>query len=63
MLKSLSVSISSPSSGGFFLKTFVCIRKDYNLILKERIESYKRVQETGEKIKFPTPAWYKYECF
>lgn len=43
----------------FFTRTFGCVRKVYNLMLNDRIESYKRHQNTGEKIKFPTPAGYK----
>ncbi|MEI2395783.1 helix-turn-helix domain-containing protein, partial [Paenibacillus phytohabitans] len=44
-----------------FAKTFGCVRKVYNLMLHDRIESYQKNQETGEKIKFPTPAQYKNE--
>ncbi|WP_445322034.1 IS200/IS605 family element RNA-guided endonuclease TnpB [Paenibacillus sp. FSL M7-0420] len=44
-----------------FAKTFGCVRKVYNLMLHDRIESYKTHQDTGEKIKFPTPAQYKHE--
>ena len=43
----------------FFAKTFGCVRKVYNLMLNDRIESYTKNQETGEKIKFKTPAQYK----
>ncbi|NUU74620.1 IS200/IS605 family element RNA-guided endonuclease TnpB [Paenibacillus xylanilyticus] len=45
----------------FFIKTFGCVRKVYNLMLNDRIESFKRSQESGEKIKLPTPARYKKE--
>lgn len=44
-----------------FEKTFGCVRKVYNLMLSDRIETYKRHLKTGEKIKLPTPAKYKLE--
>jgi len=45
----------------FFAKSFGCVRKVYNLMLNDRIESYTKSRETGESIKFPTPAQYKNE--
>lgn len=45
----------------FFIKSFGCVRKVYNLMLNDRIKSYNKEQETGEKVKLPTPACYKKE--
>lgn len=45
----------------FFAKTFGCVRKVYNLMLNDRIEGYERSKDTGEKMKYPTPAQYKQE--
>ena len=43
----------------FISKTFGCVRLVYNLILNDRIKSYKENKEDIKKIKYPTPAKYK----
>ncbi|SDX39867.1 transposase, IS605 OrfB family [Listeria ivanovii subsp. londoniensis] len=46
----------------FFAKTFGCVRKVYNLMLYDRIQSYQKSQKVSKgKITFPTPAQYKKE--
>jgi hypothetical protein len=43
----------------FISKTFGCVRLVYNLMLNDRIKSYKEQKENIKKIKYPTPAKYK----
>lgn len=46
----------------FFAKSFGCVRLVYNLMLADRIASYKESQTNIDKaIKYPTPAQYKQE--
>jgi len=45
----------------FFNKTFGCVRFIYNKMLNHRIQSYEKHKDSGEKIKYPTPAQYKSE--
>ncbi len=62
MLKAFKYRLyPSDQQAEFFAKSFGCVRKVYNLMLNDRIESYKKNRGTGEKIKFPTPAQYKNE--
>ncbi|CAM4217632.1 IS200/IS605 family element RNA-guided endonuclease TnpB [Paenibacillus typhae] len=62
MLKAFKYRLyPSDSQADFFMRSFGCVRKVYNLMLNDRIESYKKHRETGEKIKLPTPAQYKNE--
>ena len=42
-----------------FAKTFGCARKIWNLMLDDRIHSYKQYQEDATPIKDTTPAMYK----
>lgn len=47
----------------FFVKTFGCVRKVYNLMLDERIKAYEEIKkDSSKKMTFPTPAKYKEEC-
>lgn len=44
----------------FLAKSFGCVRKVYNLMLDERIQTYKKSkQTTSPPPKLPTPAKYK----
>jgi len=43
----------------FFIKSFGCVRKVYNLMLDDRKKSYEEYKSTGIKTKYPTPAKYK----
>lgn len=46
----------------YFAKTFGCSRLIYNLMLADRIKSYKENKELDiKKVKYPTPAQYKKE--
>ena len=45
----------------FFIKSFGCVRKVYNLMLDDRKKSYEEYKSTGTKTKYPTPAKYKEE--
>lgn len=45
----------------FFIKSFGCVRKAYNLMLDDREKSYEEYKSTGTKTKYPTPAKYKEE--
>ena len=45
----------------FFIKTFGCVRKVYNLMLDDRKKAYEEYKTTGIKTKYPTPAKYKKE--
>ncbi|STX11191.1 transposase, IS605 OrfB family [Kurthia zopfii] len=46
----------------FFVKTFGCVRKVYNLMLDERMKNYEESKlDVSKKQKFPTPAKYKTE--
>lgn len=46
----------------YFAKTFGCVRLTYNLMLADRIKSYKKSKDLDiKKIKYPTPAQYKKE--
>ena len=48
---------STPEQKIFFAKTFGCCRKVYNLMLADRIKSYKETKKFGNQ----TPAMYKKE--
>ena len=43
----------------FFIKSFGCVRKVYNLMLDDREKAYEEYKSTGTKTKYPTPAKYK----
>ena len=43
----------------FFVKSFGCVRKVYNLMLDDRKQDYEEYKITGIKTKYPTPAKYK----
>ena len=43
----------------FFVKSFGCVRKVYNLMLDDRKKSYEEYNSRGIKTKYPTPAKYK----
>ncbi|EMF0296039.1 transposase [Enterococcus hirae] len=44
----------------FFAKSFVCVRKVYNLMLDDRMKAYKETRkDSSKKMSFPTPAKYK----
>ena len=45
----------------FFIKSFGCVRKVYNLMLDDRKKAYEEYKTTGIKTKYPTPAKYKKE--
>lgn len=45
----------------YFSKTFGCVRFIYNKMLEDRIKLYEESKEKSERIKYPTPAQYKYE--
>ena len=45
----------------FFIKSFGCVRKVYNLMLDDREKAYEEYKLTGIKTKYPTPAKYKEE--
>ena len=45
----------------FFIKSFGCVRKVYNLMLDDRKKSYEEYKSAGIKTKHPTPAKYKEE--
>ena len=45
----------------FFIKSFGCVRKVYNLMLDDRKKAYEEYKSTGIKTKYPTPAKYKKE--
>ena len=45
----------------FFVKSFGCVRKVYNLMLDDRKKAYEEYKLTGIKSKYPTPAKYKEE--
>ena len=46
----------------FFAKTFGCVRKVYNLMLKKKKKAYEEVKNApSKKMIFPTPAKYKKE--
>lgn len=43
----------------FFIKSFGCVRKVYNLMLDDREKAYEEYKSTGTKTKYPTSAKYK----
>lgn len=44
----------------FFIKSFGCVRKVYNLMLEDRINGYEETKDdSSKKRSFPTPAKYK----
>ncbi|RRQ93704.1 IS200/IS605 family element RNA-guided endonuclease TnpB [Enterococcus faecium] len=44
----------------FFVKSFGCVRKVYNLMLDDRIKAYEETKNnSSKKMSFPTPAKYK----
>lgn len=44
----------------FFVKSFGCVRKVYNLMLDERMKNYEEIKnDSSTKMSFPTPAKYK----
>ena len=43
----------------FFVRSFGCVRKVYNLMLEDRKKAYEEYKSTEIKIKYPTPAKYK----
>lgn len=46
----------------FFVKSFGCVRKVYNLMLDDRKKAYEEVKnDSSKKMTFPTPAKYKKE--
>ena len=46
----------------FFVKSFGCVRKVYNLMLDDRMKIYEEVKnDSSKKMTFPTPAKYKKE--
>ena len=45
----------------FFVKSFGCVRKVYNLMLDDRKKDYEEYKLTGNNTKYPTPAKYKKE--
>ncbi|WP_151736227.1 helix-turn-helix domain-containing protein [Paenibacillus tengchongensis] len=57
--KPRSSVVPNDKQAAFFSISLGCVRKRYNLMLNDRIESYKRSQEIGETMKIPTPAQYK----
>lgn len=44
----------------FFVKSFGCVRKVYNLMLDDRMKIYEDTKnDSSKKMSFPTPAKYK----
>lgn len=44
----------------FFVKSFGCVRKVYNLMLDDRMKAYEEIRKDSSKeMSFPTPAKYK----
>lgn len=44
----------------FFVKSFGCVRKVYNLMLNDRMKAYEETRnDPSKKMSFPTPAKYK----
>lgn len=44
----------------FFVQSFGCIRKVYNLMLEDRMKAYEETKnDSSKKTSFPTPTKYK----